>query len=73
MGTEGVDRQQVRVQEFLRLLPLTLAVAGLPEAEHGRHLTEGQMEARATTIRLAYKVARQIIMDIANAGSDAAR
>ena len=65
MGTEGVDRSQQKVQEFLRLLPLTLAVAGLPEVEQGRHLNEGQMEARATTIRAAYKVARQIILDIA--------
>jgi hypothetical protein len=65
MGTEGVDRQQQKVQEFLRLLPLTLAVAGLPDAESGRHLNEGQMEARATTLRTAYKIARQIIMDIA--------
>jgi hypothetical protein len=65
MGAEGIDRQQQRVQEFMRLLPLTLAIAGLPESEHGRHLTEGQMEARATSIRSAYKVARQIILDIA--------
>ncbi len=64
MGTEGVDRQQQKVQEFLRLLPLTLAVAGLPETESGRHLTEGQMEARATSIRSAYKIARQIILDV---------
>jgi hypothetical protein len=65
MGTEGVERQQQKVSEFLRLLPLTLAVAGLPDAEAGRHLTEGQMEARATTIRSAYKFARQIIIDVA--------
>ena len=31
MGAEGIDRQQQKVQEFLRLLPLTIAVAGLPE------------------------------------------
>jgi hypothetical protein len=65
MGAEGVDRQQQKVQEFLRLLPLTLAVGGLPPPEPGHHLTEGQMEARATSIRTAYKVARQIILDIA--------
>ena len=64
MGAEGIDRQQQKVQEFLRLLPLTLAVAGLPEVEAGRHLNEGQMEARATTIRAAYKVARQIVLDV---------
>ena len=65
MGTEGVDRQQQKVQEFLRLLPLTLAVAGLPEAEHGKYYNEGQMEARSLTIRSAYKVARQIVLEIA--------
>jgi hypothetical protein len=65
MGAEGLDRQQQKVQEFLRLLPLTIAVAGLPETEPGRHLNEGQMEARATSIRAAYKVARQIILDLA--------
>jgi len=65
MGTEGLDRQQQKVQEFMRLLPLTLAVAGLPSAESGRHLNEGQMEARALTLRSAYKIARQIILDVA--------
>lgn len=65
MGTEGVDRQQQKVREFLQLLPLTIEVAGLPESEPGRHLTEGQMEARATSIRAAYKIARQIILDVA--------
>jgi hypothetical protein len=65
MGTEGVDRQQVKVQEFIRLMPLTLAVAGLPVSEPGRHLNEDQMEARATSIRTAYKIARQIILDVA--------
>jgi hypothetical protein len=65
MGTEGNDRQQIKVREFMSLLPLTLAVAGLPQAEPGRHYTEGQMEARATTLRTAYKVARQIILEVA--------
>jgi len=65
MGAEGIDRQQQKVQEFLRLLPLTIAVAGLPEVEPGKHLNEGQMEARVTTIRTAYKLARQVVLDIA--------
>jgi hypothetical protein len=64
MGTEGVDRQQLKAREFMSLLPLTLAVAGLPQAEPGKYFSEGQMEARATTIRAAYKVARQIIQEV---------
>ena len=60
-----VERQQQKAKEFMSLLPLTLAIAGLPEAEPGKHFTESQLEARATTIRIAYKVARQFIMDVA--------
>jgi len=64
MGTEGVDRQQQKAREFLSLLPLTLAVAGLPQSAPGQYLNEGQMENRATTLRTAYKIARQIILDV---------
>ena len=65
MATESADRQQQRVREFMSLLPLTVAISGLSEAPHGTHLSEGQMEARATSIKTAYKVARQIILDVA--------
>jgi hypothetical protein len=65
MASEDLERQEQKAKEFMRILPLTLAVAGLPNAEPGKHLTEGQMEARALTIRSAYKIARQIIMEIA--------
>jgi hypothetical protein len=65
MNTEGPDRQQQKINEFLRLLPLTLAIAGLPDAEPGRHFNEGQMDVRGTTIRNAYKAARQVILEIA--------
>lgn len=64
MGSEGPDRQQQKVREFMNLLPLTLAVAGLPTAEPGKYYTESQMEARSTAIRTAYKAARQIVLDI---------
>ena len=60
-----VERQQQKAKEFMSLLPLTMALAGLPMCEPGRFYTEGQMEARATSIRAAYKVARQIIMEVA--------
>jgi len=59
------DRQQQKVREFLSLLPLTLEIAGLAKAEAGRHLNEGQMEARVNTIKTAYKMARQLVLDVA--------
>lgn len=65
MSTESPDRQQQKVREFMSLLPLTLALAGLHEAAPGQHFTEGQIEARGITIKGAYKVARQIVLDIA--------
>jgi hypothetical protein len=65
MGTEGVDRQQQKVTEFMRLLPLTIEVAGLPRSEAGRHFTESQMEARIAALRSAYKLARQLILEVA--------
>jgi hypothetical protein len=62
--TPETEKQQQKAKEFMSLLPLTTALAGLPESEHGKHFTESQLEARATTLRLAYKIARQMIMDI---------
>jgi predicted transcriptional regulator len=64
VSNEAIDRQQQKIAEFLRLLPLTTAIAGLPDAEAGRHFNEGQMEVRATTLRNAYKVARQLLLEI---------
>jgi hypothetical protein len=64
MSAESTERQQQKVREFMSLLPLTLAVAGLPDCEAGKHFNEGQMEARATTIRVAYKIARQIVVEV---------
>ena len=42
-----------------------MEIAGLPKAEAGRHFNEGQMEVRANTLKLAYKMARQVILDVA--------
>ncbi|MCE9530855.1 MAG: hypothetical protein K8T89_06995 [Planctomycetes bacterium] len=65
MSTESPDRQQAKMREFMSLLPLTLELAGLPRAEMGRHFTEGQMEVRVTAIRNSYKLARQLVIEIA--------
>jgi hypothetical protein len=64
MSTENTERQQQKYREFMGLLPLTLAIAGLPDSKPGEYLNEGQMENRATTLRNAYKVARTLIQDI---------
>lgn len=58
------DLQQVKVREFMSLLPLTLAIAGLPDSQPGQYFSEGQMENRANAVRVAYKVARQLILDV---------
>ena len=65
MGTEGIDRQQQKVTEFLRLLPLTIEIAGLPRAEPGKYFNEGQMDIRANALRTAYKLARQTVIEVA--------
>jgi hypothetical protein len=65
MSTDaGADTRQIKYREFMNLLPLTLAIAGLPEAEPGKYHNEGQMENRAAVLRTAYKVARQVIQEI---------
>jgi hypothetical protein len=52
----GNDLQQ-KYRQFLDLLPLTLSLAGLPTSET-RLFSEEQMEARAITVKAAYRVAR---------------
>lgn len=51
----GGDPQKYR--QFLDLLPLTVALAGLPVSE-GRLLGEDQIEARVMTVRTALKLAK---------------
>lgn len=51
---------QRNYKEFLDLLPLTLALAGLPHSEAGKYYTEDQIEARLFTIKHAYKAARSV-------------
>jgi hypothetical protein len=65
MSNEGIDRQQQKINEFMRLLPLTMEIAGLPHSEVGRYYNDGQMEIRANVIRAAYKMARQVILEVA--------
>ncbi len=57
----SADLQQ-KYRQFLDLMPLTLALAGLPASET-RLFSEEQIEARAITVRFAYKVARATAKD----------
>jgi hypothetical protein len=53
------------VTEFMRLLPLTIEIAGLARIEPGKYYTEGQMEVRVNSLRTAYKLARQLVLEVA--------
>jgi hypothetical protein len=58
---QSSDLQQ-RYRQFLDLMPLTIALSGLPTSE-GRLFSEEQIEARAITVRAAYRVARTTAKD----------
>ncbi len=51
---------QRKYREFLDLMPLTLALAGLPASDHGKYFTAEQIESRLFTLRHAWKAARQV-------------
>ena len=58
-----------KYREFLDLMPLTLALAGLPQSEGGKYFTAEQIEARLFTIRHAYKAARQVAKETVRAAT----
>lgn len=60
------EKQQQRLREFMQLLPLTSVLAGLPQSEHGRYFTPEQIESRVITLKHAYKIARQLAVEISN-------
>jgi hypothetical protein len=65
MSTDAnAPQQQMKQKEFMGILPLTFEIAGLPKCEVGRHFTLDQMDVRATTLKNAYKVARQLLLDV---------
>lgn len=66
MSTDAGERSQQRIKDFLSLLPLTLEIAGLSRCELGRYFNEDQLGLRANAIKSAYKVARQLVVEVAN-------
>jgi hypothetical protein len=63
------EAKQSRMTEFLKLLPLTLELAGLPKGDAARPFTSDQIDGRAMTIRTAYKIARNLIKEIGEQGA----
>ena len=57
-ASPAADLQQ-KYRQFLDLLPLTIALAGLPTSE-GRLFSEDQIEGRAMTIKMANRAARNV-------------
>ena len=49
-----------RYREFLELMPLTIAIAGLPPSQSPLNFSPDQMEVRCTTLSTAFRLARQL-------------
>jgi hypothetical protein len=54
--------------EFMKLLPLTIELAGLSKADPGRAFTPDQIEGRVLSIRTAYKAARALLKEVGETG-----
>ena len=61
--------RQARMTEFMKLLPLTLELAGLPRTNETRLTTADQIEARVMSVRAAYKQARSLLKEIGESGA----
>ena len=65
MSEPQQDQQRlVKFRNFLDLMPLTLALAGLPESETGKFFTPEQMESRAISVKNAFRIARRTVKEI---------
>ncbi len=66
----SVDEESLkrRYKEFLDLLPLTVAIAGLPDNPGPRSYTSDQMEARAQVLSSAFKIARTTVREVIKGG-----
>ena len=66
MSEATPEVKQARMTEFMKLLPLTLELAGLPRSAAGQPLyTADQIEARVMSVRAAYKLARSLLKELA--------
>ena len=58
---------QQRLQQFVELLPVTIAIAGLSRTDQGKYMTEEQMEIRMRTLLKAYKFAKLAVKEATSA------
>jgi hypothetical protein len=58
------ELKQGRMTEFMKLLPLTLELAGLPKADPLRPFTADQIEGRIMSVRTAFKAARSLLKEV---------
>jgi hypothetical protein len=70
MSDATPEVKQARMTEFMKLLPLTLELAGLPRSGPERPLyTSDQIEARIMSVRIAYRQARSLLKEIGEGGA----
>ena len=62
------ELKQSRMTEFMKLLPLTLELAGLSKADPARPFTPDQIEGRVMSVRTAYKMARGLVVEVGETG-----
>lgn len=62
------ELKQSRMTEFMKLLPLTLDLAGLPKADPLRPFTADQVEGRVMSVRAAFKAARALLKEVGESG-----
>jgi hypothetical protein len=65
----SAEVKQNRMTEFMKLLPLTLELAGLARADPARPFTPDQIDGRAMSVRTAFKAARALVKDIGESGA----
>ncbi len=68
MSTAEEDTLKRRYREFLELMPLTIAIAGLPQSEGPYNYNADQLEVRTRTLVTAYKLARQLAKESISGG-----
>lgn len=60
--------RQQRAKEFIQILPLTEAIAGLPHSQLGLPFNADQMDVRCQTLKAAYRQARKMLKEISEEG-----